>query len=166
MALDENVEAFGVHVSSLGSRMTIHLARKAQLALLLAKEVIVLINYSDFANVFLEKSANVLPERTGANEHTIKLEESKQPPYRSIYSLGSVEFETFKTYIKTNLSNGFIRTSKSPASAPILFVCKPNNSLRLCVNYRGLNNLIIKNRYPLLLISESLDWLGQAKRFA
>ena len=54
-ALDENVEAFVVHVSSLGIRITIHLARKAQLALLLAKDVIMPTEYSDFADVFSEK---------------------------------------------------------------------------------------------------------------
>ena len=91
--------------------------------------------------------------------------DDKQPPYRPIYSLGLVELETLKTYIETNLANGFIRPSKSPASAPILFVCKPNGSLRLCVNYQGLNNLTIKNWYPLSLIGKSLDRLGQAKRF-
>ena len=62
IALDENVEAFVMHVSSLGSRMTIHLAKEAQLALLLAKEVTMPIKYSDFAYVFLKKLANVLPE--------------------------------------------------------------------------------------------------------
>ena len=70
-----------------------------------------------------------------------------------------------KTYIETHLKTGFIRPSKSPAGAPILFDKKPNGSLRLCVDYRGLNNLTIKNRYPLPLIGESLDRLGRAKRF-
>ena len=70
-----------------------------------------------------------------------------------------------KTYIKANLASGFIRPSKSPAGALILFVRKKNGSLCLCVDYRGLNNLTIKNRYPLPLIGESLDRLGRAKRF-
>ena len=99
------------------------------------------------------------------NEHTIKLEEGKQPLFGSIYSLGPVELETLKTYIKTNLANGFIWPSKSPTGAPILFDSKPNGSLRLCVDYWGLNNLTIKNRYPLPLIGQSLDQLGRAKEF-
>ena len=70
-----------------------------------------------------------------------------------------------KTYIETHLKTGFIRPSKSPAGAPILFDKKPDGSLRLCVNYRGLNNLTIKIRYLLPLIGESLDWLGREKRF-
>ena len=107
----------------------------------------------------------MLPERTGSNEHAIKLENGKQPSYGPIYSLDRVELETLKTYIKTNLANSFIQPSKSPAGTPILFVCKPNGSLQLCVNYQSLNNLTIKNRYPLSLIGESLDRLGRAKRF-
>ena len=47
----------------------------------------------------------------------------------------------------------------------MLFICKPNDSLQLCVDYQGLNNLTIKNRYPLSLIDKFLDWLGQAKYF-
>ena len=73
--------------------------------------------------------------------------------------------ETLKTYIKTHLKTGFIRPSKSPTGAPILFDKKLDDSFHLYVNYRGLNNLTIKNRYPRLLIGESLDRLGQAKRF-
>ena len=75
--LDENIKAFMVHVSCLGSKMTIHSARKAQLALLLAKKVTVLAKYLDFADVFLKKSANVLPEWTGVNEYAIELKEGK-----------------------------------------------------------------------------------------
>ncbi len=96
-----------------------------------------------------------LLENTGMNEHAIELIEGKQPPYGPIYTLSLVELETLKTYIKTHLKTGFIRPSKSPAGAFILFNKKPNSSLRLYVDYRGLNNLTIKNRYPLPLIGES-----------
>ena len=82
------------------------------MALLLAKKIIVLAKYSDFADIFLEKSANILPKQTGVNEYTIKLQKSKQPPYESIYNLEPVELKTPKIYIKTNLANGFIRASK------------------------------------------------------
>ena len=119
--------------------------------------------YLDFIDVFSKESVEVLPERTEINKHAIKLKDGKQPPYGPIYSLSPVEFESRKTYIKTNLTNGFIQPSKSFASAPILFICKLNGSLRLYVNYQGLNNLTIKNWYPVPLIGESLDWLRQAK---
>ena len=145
--------------------MTIYPAREAQLALLLAEKVTVPNEYLDFADVFSKKSANVLTERTGANEYAIELKKVKHSPYGPIYSLGPVELKTLKIYIETNLVNGFIWASESLASAPILFICKPNGSLCLCVDYQGLNNLTIKNWYPLLLIGEFLDQLGQAKQF-
>ena len=120
--------------------------------------------YSDYSDTFLAENAAELLKNTGMNEHTIKLEENKQPSFRSIYSLDPVELETLKTYVKTNLANGFIRPSKSPAGALILFNWKPDRSLRFCVDYWGLNNITIKNQYPLPLIGESLDWLGWARR--
>ena len=155
VALDENIEAFVGHVSSLGPKMSIHLA----------KEVIVPTKYSNFTDVFSEMSANVLPKQTGENEHTIELKKGKQPPYRSIYSQGPVELKTLKIYIEIILANGFVRILKSPAGALILFVCKPDNSFCLYVNYQKPNNLMIKNWYLLPLISKSLDRLGQAKQF-
>lgn len=86
-----------------------------------------------------------LPERFDIIEYLINLKPSKQQLYNPGYILGPVELKTLKTYIKTNLANGFIYPSKSPARALILFVQKSNNSLRLCVDYYDLNNLIIKN---------------------
>lgn len=106
-ALNENVETFFVHVSSLGLS-SIHPARKAQIAFLLTQKVIILSEYSDFSDVFLEEKASELPEITNLNQHAIKLEEGKQPLYGPIYSLRLVEIETLKTYIETNLANGFI----------------------------------------------------------
>ena len=113
----------------------------------------------------MAENAAELPENTGINKITIKLEEGKQPFFGSIYSLSPVELETLKTYIKTNLANGFIRLSKSLAGAPIFFDQKPDRSFCLCVNYRDFNNITIKNRYLLPLISKLRDRLGWAKRF-
>ena len=122
-ALDENVEAFVVHVTSIGlSSMSIHPAREAQIASLLAEEVKIPTEYSDFFNVFSEEKTSELPELTELNQHAIELQDGKQPPYGPIYSLGPVELETLKTYIETNLANSFIRPSKSLAGAPILFL--------------------------------------------
>lgn len=165
--MDPSKEAFIVHVASLGlsSKISIHPAREPQIASLLAEEVTVLAKYLDFADVFFKETAAELPKRSAINEHLIDLEPGKKPPYGPIYSLGPVKLETLKTYIKINLTNGFIQPSKSSAGTPIFFVQKPDGSFRLCVDYRGLKNLTIKNWYPLSLIGESLDWLGQVKRF-
>ena len=106
-----------------------------------------------------------LPKNTDINEHVIELIESKQPPYKPVYSLGPLRLEMLKAYIQTHLKTRFILPSKSPAGTPILFNKNPHGSLRLCVNFWGLNNLTIKNRYPLPLIGKSLDQLGCAKWF-
>ena len=74
--------------------------------------------------------------------------------------------EILREYLKNALAKGWIRPSKSPSGAPILFVPKKDGSMRLCVDYRGLNRITIKNRYPLPLISEMLDRLGHSKIFS
>ncbi len=95
----------------------------------------VLSEYADFADVLSQKLTVKLPEHTGINDHAIELVDDWQPPYGPIYSLGPMELETLKAYIKNNLVNGFIRPSKSPAGAFILFDKKSDGSLRLCVDY-------------------------------
>ena len=95
----------------------------------------ILAEYSDFADVFSLNLASELPEHTEINNHAIELVENQQPPYGTIYSLRPVELETLKAYIETNLANGFIKPSKSPVGAPILFDQKSDNALRLCVDY-------------------------------
>ena len=164
VALDEHIEAFLMYVTSLLIR-AIHPARKARIALLVAKEVQIPTQHLDFLDVFLKEKASILLKATELNQHVIKLQKDQQLPYGPIYSLSPVELKTLKTYIKTNLANGFIWPLKSPAGALIFYVGKPNGSLRLYVDYWGLNNLTIKNRYLLPLISESLNRLGQRKRF-
>ena len=116
-AFEEHVEAFVVHITFL-STIAIYPARKALIALWVAKEVKISTKYLDFSDVFLEEKASILPEATKLNQHAIELQKGQQPPYGPIYSLGPVELEMLKTYIKTNLANGFIRPSKFPAGAP------------------------------------------------
>ena len=130
-----------------------------------AKKVRIPNEYSNFINVFLEEKALILQECDELNKYTINLEDGKQPSYGSIYSPGPIELKTFKTYIETHLKIRFIQPFKSLTRTPILFDKKPDGNFRLCVDYQGFNNLIIKNRYLLLLIEESFKWLGRAKRF-
>ena len=76
-----------------------------------------------------------------------------------------MKLETLKIYIETHLQTGFIWPFKFPAGTPILFDKNANGSLWLCINHWDLNNLMIKNQYPRLLIGEALNQLGRAKRF-
>jgi hypothetical protein len=69
----------------------------------------------------------------------------------------SRELVAFKKFLEENLAKRFIREFKSPASVFILFALKKDSSLRLCINYQGLNTITVKNRYPLPFISEIID---------
>ena len=79
--------------------------------------------------------------------------------------MSAVELATMKDYIKNYLANDFIRPSQSPAAAPVMFVKRPDGKLRLVVDYRSLNAVTVKNRFPLPLIPEMLDRLHMAKVF-
>lgn len=114
--------------------------------------------YHAYLEVFSIEKSNTLPNHS-SYDHFIPLLENTTPPYGPIYSLSETELSALSTYLEDNLKKGFIRPSSSPAGAPILFVKKKDGTLRLCVDYRGLNKITVKNRYPLPLIHEMLDRL-------
>ena len=91
--------------------------------------------YFDYNNIFLAENATEFLENIGINEHVIKLKENNQPLFGSIYSLRLIELEILKTYIITNLINGFIRPFKSFIGASILFNKKSDKSFRFYVDY-------------------------------
>ena len=82
-----------------------------------------------------------------------------------MYSLSPSELEALRIFIDENVRSGFIKPSNSPHGAPILFVKKKDGSLRLCVDYRGLNKITKKDRYPLPLISDLLDTPRKARLY-
>jgi len=98
-----------------------------------------------------------LPEHKSWH-HEIPLQDPKAKiPTGAIYKITWEEDKAPQTYLQENLPTGKVRRSRSAAGTPILFVKKKDRSLRLCVDYRGLNHLTIPNKYPLPLISELLD---------
>ena len=120
--------------------------------------------YRQFASVFSEKEISKLPEHSPWDPE-IKLAEGTTPPYGRIYPLSEKELQVLRKYLDTQLDAGKIRQSKSSASSPILFVPKADGTLRLCVDYRGLNNITVKDRTPLPLMSELRERVGRAKVF-
>ena len=120
--------------------------------------------YHEYLDVFSKSKSAHLPPRRPCN-HNIELENSAAPPFGPIYSLSKVEQLALKTFINKNLSTGLICPSQSPAGAPILFIKKKDGSLRLAVDYRGLNCITKKDRYPLPLIPDLLDRLCSATVF-
>ena len=125
-------------------------------------EEIVPAEYQEYLDVFAKKSADTLPSHR-TFDHRIPLVDGKTPGFGPIYSLSGVEQNALREYLDDNLAKGFITPSESPAGSPILFVKKKDGSLRLCVDYRRLNDITIKNRYPLPLIGDLLDQLRHAK---
>jgi len=111
---------------------------------------------------FLPKNAEELPPHRPW-DHKIEIMPGKQPPYHKNRPLSPAELRCIKKWIDEMLDKGFIRESTSPAAAPLLLAAKPGGGVRICHDYRGLNNVTIKNRYPLPLIRETLDSLCGAK---
>ena len=86
-------------------------------------------------------------------------------PFGLIYLLSIPELKALREWLDKNLSKTFIMASLSPAGAPILFVKKSDGSLRLCIDYRGLNAGTIKNGYSLPLIRETLIQLSKSRYY-
>ena len=82
------------------------------------------------------------------------------------YKMAPAELTELKKQIEDLLEKKFIRPSASPWGAPVLLVKKKDESSRLCVDYRQLNKLTIKNKYPLLRIDDLLDQLKGARIFS
>lgn len=95
-----------------------------------------------------------------------RIETTGDPPYGPIYSLSQRELKALREYLEEATALGYIRHSESPAGAPILLVPKKDGTLRICVDYRGLNKVTTKNRHPLPLIGEILDRLSGAKVYS
>ena len=127
-------------------------------------KLILLPEYKDYQDIFSSEMARSLPELS-KHDHHIELEEGKISPSGQIYPLSRQELDVLYEYIKEMEDSGKISRSSSPARAPILFVPKPDGSLWLCIDYRGLNKITIKNKYPLPLMNELRDRMGKAMVF-
>ncbi|KAL3681508.1 hypothetical protein R1sor_024464 [Riccia sorocarpa] len=87
------------------------------------------------------------------------------PPCKSPYRLAPHELEECKAQIEEMLQKGFIQPSVSPYGAPVLFVKKKDGSMRMCIDYRALNQQTVKNKYPLPRMDDLFDQLRGAKYF-
>ena len=105
------------------------------------------------------------PARDITVQHTINLVPGAVPPKPRMYRLSPLEKAEVERQVKELLSKGFIQPSASPYGAPVLFVPKPNGSLRMCCDWRALNKLTIKDSFPLPRIDDLVDQLGHARVF-
>jgi hypothetical protein len=99
-------------------------------------------------------------------EFTIDLMSGTQPMHKAPYRMAPSELKELKKQLEDLVDQGFIRPSVSPWGAPVLFVRKKDGSLRMCIDYRELNRVTIKNKYPLPRIDDLFDQLKEAAVFS
>ena len=121
--------------------------------------------YHEFKDVFDKQQADSLPPHR-PYDCPIDLLPGSEIPFGRIFPLSETELAALKEYIDENLQKNFIRPSSSPAGAGIFFVQKKDGSLRPCIDYRELNRITIKNRYPLPLIPELFQRFRDAQVFS
>ena len=127
-------------------------------------EEIVPPHYHEFKAVFSKESFDELPDRKPW-DHAIELKPDPQFHRCKIYPLSPNEQAELDAFLDENLKSGRIRPSKSPMASPVFFVKKKDGSLRLVQDYRKLNDMTVKNSYPLPLISDLVNKLSKAKYF-
>ena len=119
-------------------------------------------DYHEFTNVFSKTrtSASTLHQPYNLK---IELEEGTSPLFGPVYSLSQSELKSLQEFLDEHLAMDFIHPSHLPGRSPVLFVCKKDGSLRLCINFHGLNKIMKKDCYPLPHIYNLLDSPRKAK---
>nr|GFA74928.1 putative reverse transcriptase domain-containing protein [Tanacetum cinerariifolium] len=118
----------------------------------------------EFPDVFPENLSGLPPSRKV--EFRIDLIHGAMPVAKSPYRLAPTKMQELANQLKELQDKGFIRPSSSPWGAPVLFVKKKDGSFRMCIDYRELNKLTIKNRYPFPRIDDLFDQLQGSKYFS
>jgi hypothetical protein len=129
---------------------------------------IVLTPLHAYANVFCKTAFDSLPEHYKW-DHAIELECKPSLGFRKVYPMTLKEQTEMDTFLEEAPATGRIRQSKSPLGAPVFFIKKKDRKLRFVQDYRALNAITRKNRYPLSLIDDLIHWLkgvllSQARR--
>jgi hypothetical protein len=111
-----------------------------------------------YANVFSETVFDSLPE-CHKWDHTIELEREPSPGFRKVYPMTLTEQTEMDAFLEEALATGHIRQSKLPLRAPVFFIKKKDGKFCFVQDYRALNAITMKNRYPLPLIDDLIHWL-------
>ena len=117
--------------------------------------------YHEFMDVFDKAKANTLAQHR-PYVLKINLEGDSIPLLGQIYSMSQAELKILREFLDDHRAAGFIKPSQSPHGVPVLFSNKKDGSLRLCIDFHGLNKITKKYHYPLPLISNLLDTPGKA----
>jgi hypothetical protein len=121
----------------------------------------------------LEEFPDVMPEDLPENlpprrrvDHAIEVMPRVAPPTKAPYRMSHEELKELKVQLEELLTKGYIKPSKSPYGAHVLFVHKKDGTLRMCVDYRALNKATVRNWYPLPRIDDIFERLSGAKVFS
>jgi len=120
--------------------------------------------HNEYPDVFPSSLPSGLPTDRG-DAMKIETDPTADPPFRPVIRLSIAELDELRKQLDDLLSKGFIKPSTSPYGAPVLFVKKKDGSLRMCVDYRGLNRITKKNHHPLPRIDELIDRFRGAQFF-
>jgi hypothetical protein len=133
------------------------------------KEATKLATSSKCIKRMFEEFLDVMPEDLPPKrrvDHAIEVMPGVAPPTKAPYQMSHEELKELKVQLKELLAKGYIKLSKSPYGAPVLFVHKKDMMLRMCVDYKALNKATVKNRYPLPRIDDIFDRLLRTKVFS
>ncbi|KAL0439546.1 UNVERIFIED_CONTAM: RNA-directed DNA polymerase [Sesamum latifolium] len=100
-----------------------------------------------------------------AVDHEIELVPGTKPPAKAPYRMSQPELVELRKQLKEMLESGIIKPTESLYGAPVLFQKKADGSLRMCYDYRALNKITVKNKYPIPLVADCFDRLSRAKYF-
>ena len=118
----------------------------------------------EFADVMPAELPKCLPPRREI-EHAIDLELGARPPAKAPYRMAPAELGELRRQLDELLEAGLIRPSKAPYGAPVLFQRKADGALRMCIDYRALNKVTVKNKYPVPNAADLFDRLAKATLF-
>lgn len=118
----------------------------------------------EFKDVMPPELPKHLPPRR-AIDHQIDLIPGVKPPAKAPYRMSPLELQELRKQLTELLDAGYIQPSKAPYGAPVLFQKKQDGSMRLCIDYRALNKVTVKNKYPVPLIQDLFDRLAKATYF-
>ena len=152
-ATNSQTRMFAIHLEPVKAKDEFNLPRLPQ-----AQELI-----NEFMDVFQTLPSGLPPMRTIG--HTINTGDNP-PVSKSAYRLSPKEKEEVESQVKELLSRGLIRPSKSPYGSPVIFVQKKDGSLRMCIDYRAVNKLTVKDKHPLPRIDDLVDRLKDARFFS
>ncbi|MCO5558872.1 hypothetical protein L7F22_012461 [Adiantum nelumboides] len=121
---------------------------------------------NQFEDVFIDDIPGELPPKRGDDDHAIELILGSSPPNKPPYRVSQAQQEEIMRQVNELVEKGMVRPSSSPFCSPVLLVHKKDGTYRMCVDYRALNKITIKNRFPVPRIEDLFDKLQGSTYFS